>query len=46
MKNVVILIKNDKIALNWQTPTKVIEYIKNNLEKIGTVSFFDAYITK
>ena len=46
IKNVVILIKNDKIALNWQTPTKVIEYIKNNLEKIGTVSFFDAYITK
>lgn len=46
MENAVILIKNDKIALNWQTPTKVIEYIKNNLEKIGTVSFFDAYITK
>ena len=46
MKNVVILIKNDKMALNWQTPTKVIEYIKNNLEKIGTVSFFDVYITK
>jgi membrane protein len=45
MKNAVILIKNDKMALNWQTPTKVIEYIKNNLEKIGTVSFFDVYIT-
>lgn len=43
MENAVILIKNDKIALNWQTPTKVIEYIKNNLEKIGTVSFFDVY---
>lgn len=46
MENAVILIKNDKMALNWQTPTKVIEYIKNNLEKIGTVSFFDVYITK
>ena len=46
MENAVILIKNDKIALNWQTPTKVIEYIRNNLEKIGTVSFFDVYITK
>ena len=43
MENAVILIKNDKMALNWQTPTKVIEYIKNNLEKIGTVSFFDVY---
>ena len=37
------LIKNDKMALNWQTPTSVIEYIRNNLEKIGTVSFFDIY---
>ena len=43
MENSVILVKNDKMALNWQTPTKVIEYIKNNLEKIGTVSFFDVY---
>ena len=43
MKNVVILIKNDKMALNWQTPTKVIEYVKTNLKKIGTVSFFDVY---
>lgn len=46
MENAVILIKNDKMALNWQTPTSVIEYIRNNLENIGTVSFFDAYITK
>lgn len=46
MKDAVILIKNDKMSLNWQTPTKVIEYVKNNLEKIGTVSFFDVYITK
>lgn len=46
MKNAIILIKNDKMALNWQTPTKVIEYVKTNLKKIGTVSFFDVYITK
>ena len=43
MENAVILIKNDKMGLNWQTPTSVIEYIRNNLEKIGTVSFFDVY---
>lgn len=46
MENALILIKNDKMALNWQTPTKVIEYVKTNLKKIGTVSFFDVYITK
>ena len=45
MENALILIKNDKMALNWQTPTKVIEYVKTNLKKIGTISFFDAYIT-
>lgn len=45
MKNAVLLVKNDKIALNWQTPTKVIEYIKNNLKMVGTVSFFEVYIT-
>lgn len=43
MENALILIKNDKMALNWQTPTKVIEYVKTNLKKIGTVSFFDVY---
>lgn len=46
MENTVILVKNDTMALNWQTPTKVIDYVKTNLEKIGTVSFFDVYITK
>ena len=45
MENTVILVKNDTMALNWQTPTKVIDYVKTNLEKIGTVSFFDVYIT-
>ena len=40
-----LLIKNDKMSLNWQTPTKVIEYVKNNLEKIGMISFFDIYVT-
>ncbi len=43
IENAVILIKNEKIPLNWQTPKEVIEYIKNNLEKIGTINFFDIY---
>lgn len=43
MKNTIILIKNEKIPLNWQTPKEVIEYVKNNLEKIGTINFFDIY---
>lgn len=43
MKNAYILIKNENISLNWQTPKEVINYIRNNLEKVGTVSFFDVY---
>lgn len=46
MENTIILIKNEKIPLNWQTPKEVIEYVKNNLEKIGTINFFDIYISK
>lgn len=46
MKNTIILIKNEKIPLNWQTPKEVIEYVKNNLEKIGTINFFDIYISE
>ena len=45
MKNTIILIKNDNTALNWQMPKEVINYVKNNLQKIGEISFFDIYKT-
>ena len=38
-----ILILNDKYLRNWQTPEKVITYIKNNLNKIGEIKMFDIY---
>jgi len=38
-----ILIKNNKYSLNWQTPIEVINYIKNNLNKIGEINIFDIY---
>ena len=41
-----ILIKNNKYSLNWQTPLEVINYIKNNLNKIGEISIFDIYEIK
>lgn len=40
-----ILIKNEAMSLNWQTPKKVINYVRENLEKIGTISFFDIFET-
>lgn len=43
-ENVIYLIKQDGYSLNWQTPTKVIDYVKNNFQKIENVDIFAAYI--
>lgn len=37
------LIRNKKLKLNWQTPTTVLEYIRNNLEKVDEVSMYEVY---
>ena len=38
-----ILIKNENYARNWQNPNEVTNYIKNNLNKIGQIEYFDIY---
>ena len=38
-----ILIKKDNYSLNWQTPLKVINFVKDNLIKIDDISIFDIY---
>ena len=38
-----ILILQDKYNRNWQTPLKVIEYVKADLNKKGSVGVFDIY---
>ena len=43
LNNVEILIRKDGLSLNWQSPTKVRDYIKQNLEKIGEIEIFDIY---
>ena len=40
--NIVYLIKQEGHALNWQTPTKVIEYVKNNMKELEKVDIFVA----
>ena len=37
------LIKKENLKLNWQTPTKVIDYLRNNLKKEGIVFKFEIY---
>lgn len=41
--DVVYLVKQKQYRLNWQTPTKVIGYIRNNMQEIEDVSIFTAY---
>ncbi len=43
-KDIIVLIKKDGIARNWQTPEKVIDFVKNNFTKIGEILIFDIYI--
>lgn len=37
------LILSDDYALNWQTPMKVREYVKENMKRIGNVGQLDVY---
>ena len=41
--NKVYLVKQENIALNWQTPIDVIKYVRANLDKKGSVLYFDIY---
>ena len=42
-QNAIYLVRNPEIASNWQTPTTVIKYVRENLELKGQVSMFDIY---
>ncbi len=41
--NIQLLLLNDRQKLNWQTPTNIINYTKENLTNIGSVGIFDIY---
>ena len=42
-KNELLLIRKQKFKSNWQTPLEVIKYIRDNLEKIDSISIYDVY---
>lgn len=42
-ENELYLIRNRNLSLNWQTPTNVIDYIKENLEFVEDVSIYEVY---
>lgn len=41
--NRIFLIRKPKLASNWQTPTQVIDYVRQNLKKTGEVSIYEIY---
>lgn len=43
MDDVYILIMKNAKNRNWQTPTKVMEYIENNMEKVDEIEIFYVY---
>lgn len=41
--NEIILIRKRNLQSNWQTPTEVVNYVRENLEFIGEVSIYEVY---
>jgi hypothetical protein len=41
--NKIVIIKSDGVALNWQNPNKVREYVKQNMEYKDSILYFDIY---
>lgn len=42
-ENTLFLIRKENLKTNWQTPLKVINYIRENLENIGEISIYEVY---
>ncbi len=41
--NEIFLIRKSEYRSNWQTPLNVIDYVRNNLEKIYSINIYDVY---
>lgn len=42
-ENELFLIRKPNLRTNWQTPLEVINYIRENLEKVGELSIYEVY---
>lgn len=45
-EDAIYLIMKNEENVNWQNPTKVRSYIKENMELVGNISFFEIYQNK
>ena len=41
--NTIYLLKNKKYSINWQSPTKVIDFIRDNLDYVGDYDMFEVF---
>ena len=42
-KNTKYLVLKEGYRENWQAPVEIINYVKNNKEKIGEIAIFNIY---
>ena len=42
-ENEIFCIRKSELKSNWQTPLEVVNYIRNNLEKVDSISIYDVY---
>lgn len=44
--DVIYLIRKENIRANWQTPTQVVQHIRENLNKIEEIEIYEAYTNR
>lgn len=42
-ENEIILIKNSKLSVNWQTPKNIVQEVRKELELVGGISIYEVY---
>lgn len=42
-ENALYLIRKENLKTNWQTPVNVVEFVRDNLEKIEEISIYEVY---
>lgn len=42
-EDILVLLVGDEYKKNWQLPTKVVEYVKDEFDLIGSIDVFDVY---
>lgn len=42
--NTILLVLQDGYSKNWQLPTTVINYVKENFKHIDSIEIFDVYV--